>query len=166
MDPTQRMQLDRMIRESKAGDNTQIIREKRHSGRIRRDVGIIEELLAQVPALSDEQVDDVASRRCGFLFANYTDIYNRLRKRQLDTKLLHKFIDALQDVEEGREDQHSASFQVGKILKEIYVDSALKRQAAIDEKDADMQDPPKEPEAVTWREFKLMSPSTVCSRVE
>ena len=156
MDPTQRMQLDRMIRESEAGDNTNLIRERRHSAQIRRDVVVIENLLAQEPPLSDEQVDDQASRRCGFLFANYTDIYNRLRKRQLDSGLLHKFINALQDVEEGREDQHSASFQVGKILKEIYVDSALKRQAAIDQKNSDDAEPQREAEAITWRQFKLM----------
>ncbi len=158
MDPTKRLQLNKMLQETNAVDNTAAIRERRHSAHIRRDIGIIMELLNQEPSLSEEEVDAIASQKCGFLFANYTDIYNRLRKRQIDPELLIKFIDALQDVEEGREDQHSASYAVGKILKELYVDSALRRQKDIDAKASSEESSvrPDSPLALSWKKYKLM----------
>jgi hypothetical protein len=46
-------------------------------------------------------------------------------------------IQILRDIEDGKLDQHEGSFEVGKILKKIYIDSALKRAENLDaEQDA------------------------------
>ena len=50
-----------------------------------------------------------------------------MKKDEIEINLLYKFLDILKKIEEGELDQHEGSFQVGTILKDIYVDSALKK---------------------------------------
>jgi hypothetical protein len=45
-------------------------------------------------------------------------------------------IQILREIEDGKLDQHEGSFEVGKILKSIYVDSALKRSENLDAEQA------------------------------
>ena len=64
-------------------------------------------------------------------------------------------MDVLRQIEDGQLDQHEGSFLVGTILKELYVDSALKKSKKMDdlyEKDKVEQ---KQPEInITWKQFK------------
>jgi len=62
----------------------------------------------------------------------YTDIYNKLLKGELNVVILYAFIAKLRDIEEGRSDQHEASFEIGKLLKKLYIDSALLKAERID----------------------------------
>ena len=41
--------------------------------------------------------------------------------------MLNKFLNVLKQIEDGKIDQHEGSYMVGTILKEIYIDSALKK---------------------------------------
>jgi hypothetical protein len=41
-------------------------------------------------------------------------------------------LDILKKIEDGQLDQHEGSFMVGTILKDIYVDSALKKAEKLD----------------------------------
>ena len=43
------------------------------------------------------------------------------------------FIDKLKEIEDGEVDQHEASVDIGKILKQMYIDSALKREKKFEE---------------------------------
>ena len=47
-----------------------------------------------------------------------------------------QMIRILREIEDGKLDQHEGSFKVGKILKSIYVDSALKRSEKLDAEQA------------------------------
>jgi hypothetical protein len=73
-------------------------------------------------------------KECGFLFTNYTDIYNKVKKDEIDLIMLNKFLDVLKRIEDGELDQHEGSFLVGTILKEMYIDSALKKADKLNEK--------------------------------
>ena len=55
------------------------------------------------------------------------DIYNKIRKDEIDMTILLKFLDVLKKIEDNELDQHEGSFEVGKLLKELYVDSALRK---------------------------------------
>jgi cell division protein YceG involved in septum cleavage len=59
-------------------------------------------------------------------------LFNKLKTGEIDLKLLFKMIQILREIEDGKLDQHEGSFEVGKILKSIYVDSALKRAENLD----------------------------------
>jgi hypothetical protein len=62
-----------------------------------------------------------------FFIQNYTDIYNKVLKNEINLDILNKFLDTLELIENGEVDQHEASVKVGTYLKELYVDSALKK---------------------------------------
>jgi len=124
MNPEQRLQLHEMIRANNTQDNTSLIRQLRHSSRIRADVERIVEL-RQTNPLAD------LTQEASFLYTNYTMIFNRLLKDRLDVSVLYSFLDVLKEIEEGCLDQHEASFKIGTLLKEMYVDPKLEPQAPV-----------------------------------
>ena len=98
--------------------------------------------------------DKMMVSKCNFLWNNYTNIFNRLLKDELNVNILYKFIDKLREIEDGITDQHTASVDIGKILKEMYIDSALRREKKYDENKK--QSKPKERKAVkniSWKKF-------------
>lgn len=151
MDAVQRLKLQEMINENNVADNTQMIRIFKHSDRIRKDVEHMSELHRDY----GDHVDlrERCELECSFLYNSYTDIFNRLMKHELDTSILDKVLTTLKKIEDGQLDQHEASFEVGTLLKKMYVDSAMKRQKkreALDNKDPSK----KKKNCQTWSEFK------------
>ena len=59
-------------------------------------------------------------------------------------------------------DQHEGSFEVGKLLKKLYVDSALRKSNMNDNGTIEIVDtePRNEPVNISWKEFKTMSPTS------
>jgi hypothetical protein len=70
--------------------------------------------------------------RCSFLFNNYTDIFNKVKKDEIDLEILGRLLGVLKMIEDGKAGQHEASVEVGKLLKQIYIDSALKKSEKLD----------------------------------
>lgn len=106
-----------------------------------------------------EKINLECMNECGFLFTYYTEIYNKIKKDEIDINILNKFIDVLRQIEDGELDQHSGSFLVGTILKELYIDSALKKADKLNE-EHDKNKPvkeQKEPVKISWKQFKKMN---------
>ena len=57
-------------------------------------------------------------------------------KNELDLNILLEFVNVLAEVERGDLDQHEASYKVGKVLKEMYIDTAMKREEKMKRKEA------------------------------
>ena len=155
MDPTDRLNLQRMIKENDVEETTDLIRNVKHSNMIRDNVKTLERLRndnADMIVSDPEGFDDMCIFHCGFLFNHYTDIYNKVKKNELDTKILNEFLDVLEKIENGDIDQHEGSFEVGKSLKRLYVDSALRKADKLDEQHKPK--PKKASKAMSWREWK------------
>jgi len=131
MNANQKLKLGEMINANKDTyiDQTELIRELKHSHLFRRDIQTLQNLMA---AESPEDVAIMAITDCSFLCTYYTDLYNKIRKNEMDMKMLFTFIDTLELIENGKLDQNEASMKVGEILKKIYVDSALKKANKLD----------------------------------
>ena len=56
-------------------------------------------------------------------------------------------------IEDGKIDQHEGSYEVGKLLKQIYIDSALKKSEKID-KMYDVKETNIEPVNISWKQWK------------
>lgn len=126
MDDDQRLQLQKMITANNVEDQTGLIRQLKHSHILREEINNL--IMLKAKYLDDlEQLHLNAIAECNFLFTYYTDIYNKVKKDEIDLKILFKFLDVLRDIEDGVLDQHEGSFKVGTLLKEIYVDSALRK---------------------------------------
>ncbi len=135
MDDDQRIHLQKMIDANDTQDHTEVIRRVKHSSQIYLDVTTMIKLKHDYSRLvksNPKQFDAICVSRCAFLFTYYTDLYNKLKSGEIDLNLLYKMIKILREIEDGKLDQHEGSFEVGKILKSIYVDSALKRSENLD----------------------------------
>jgi hypothetical protein len=153
MDENARLQLQKMIQVNNVEDQTELIRQLKHSHILRKD---IETLLALKRSMGsdDESLHLDAMMDCQFLFTYYTDIYNKVRKDEIDLTILFRFLDVLQKIEDGDLDQHEGSFVVGTLLKELYVDSALKRAEKLDKENSFDENEKIEPIPIHWKEFK------------
>ena len=153
MDDNQRLQLQNMIQANNVEDQTGLIRSLKHSSILRTQV--TELVLLKSKYNGDaEKINLEGMNQCNFLFTYYTDIYNKVRKGELDLQMLTKFLDVLKDIEDGKLNQHEGSFQVGSILKEMYVDSALKKAEKLNKLDEPAHDPKKAAVEISWKQFK------------
>jgi hypothetical protein len=153
MNNDDRLNLKRLVSESECDDNTENIRKLKHSELIRKDSKIIQ--IVKTLHSSDGQLVEQCRNRCPFLYNNYTDLFNRLVKDELDINILNRLLDVLKRIEDGLVDQHEGSVAVGTILKEMYVDSALKHSNNI----ADTSTPAvySESKAISWKQYKIMN---------
>ena len=157
-----RLNLQNMVKSYGAEDNTKKIRELKHSRKIKENVEVFINLKRKYKRmyLNDKKgFDKIASSHCNFLWVNYTNIYNRLLKDELDFKILLAFIDKLKEIEDGEVDQHEASVDIGKILKQMYIDSALKREKKFEEEEIKKGNKKKVKERkpvrnISWAKFK------------
>ena len=156
MNDSQRLQLQKMITENNVEDQTSLIRELKHSNVLRENINTLIRL--KVKHMGDaDSLNLEAMTECRFLFTYYTDIYNKIRKDEIDLKILFQFIDVLKKIEGGELDQHTGSFQVGTLLKQMYIDSALKKadklNAENDNKESEYKGAQVE---ISWKQFKII----------
>ena len=160
MDDKTRLQLQKMIDANDVQDQTSLIRKLKHSDLIIRDIRVLQQLKTKYKA-DDPILQEKGVEQCSFLFENYTDIFNRVKKDEIDLSLLNQFLNVLQQIENGSLDQHEASYMVGTILKEIYIDSALKKGEKLDKEHAKEDVPKLEPKVnVSWKEYKMQNSSS------
>ena len=135
----QRLHLQKMMSENNVEDNTNTIKQSKHSGLIATDVNhlvYIKKRYSDLEKSNPEEFDNICVKECSFLFNNYTDIFNKIKKDIIDLNILDYFLKTLKKIEEGEVDQHEGSYLVGELLKKIYVDSALRREKKLDEKNS------------------------------
>jgi len=156
MDDKQRLQLQNMIKANNVEDQTEFIRNLKHSQIIRNDVNTMILLKAKYRG-DDAKIHEECINECSFLFTYYTDIYNKVRKDEIDIHILNKFLDVLKKIEDGLLDQHEGSFLVGSILKELYIDSALRKAEKLDEKEGPKEEPKKPEKNISWKQYKKIA---------
>lgn len=153
MDDKQRLQLQNMIKANNVEDQTELIRNLKHSQILRNEVNNMILIKSKYRGY-DEKIYNECVNECNFLFTYYSDIFNKIRKDEIEFGILNKFLDVLRKIEDGELDQHEGSFMVGSILKELYVDSALKKADKLDEKNEKTQEPKKAEVNISWKQFK------------
>jgi len=145
-------------------DNTDNIQKIKHSSFIREDIIKIEQLKRQNSILYETNKDEfieLCATHCQFLFNNYTDIFNKVCKDLIDLTIMKNLLDVLHFIEIGKLDQQEGSIIVGKILKQLYIDSAVKTADALDrdreneEEVININVP--EPKNISWKDFKKLN---------
>ena len=126
MNHDQKELLNRMIQENDTIDNTGLIRNLKHSAKLRREVAIIQNIKRTTRSTQFTVLDKQArAKGCGFMFQQYPNIYNKLLKGDIQIKILYRFLDELEKIEKGEQNQHEASYKIGTLLKEMYVDKRI-----------------------------------------
>ena len=157
MDENQRLHLQKMIASNNLADQTGLIRELKHSHILRENINNL--IMLKVKWLGDyESLNLEAMVECNFLFTYYTDLYNKIRKDEIDLKILFKFLDVLKNIEDGNINEHEGSFEIGTLLKQIYIDSALKKAEKLNAETGILEPEYKGPQVdISWKEFKRVS---------
>ena len=156
MDDNQRLHLQNMIAANNVEDTTNLIRRLKHSHILRDNVNNLIMLKAKYQN-DPEKIHLEGMSECNFLFTYYTDIYNKIRKDEIDLKILFNAFDVLRDIEDGKIDQHEGAFAFGTLLKKIYVDSALKKAEKLNAQTGVSEPEYKGPQVnISWNQFKKM----------
>ena len=156
MDDRARLQLQKMIKANNVEDQTELIRSLKHSQILKNDVNTL--ILLKAKYRDDpDQLFLESMNECKFLFTYYTDIYNKIKKDEIDLNILNKFLEVLRKIEDGELDQHEGSFAVGTLLKELYIDSAIKKSEKLDKDNEKEVIQHVEPIQISWKTFKKNS---------
>ena len=161
----QRLDLANMIKANDTTDCTEEIRNKKQSVLIRNDVKqmvFLKQKYQRLAKSNPGEFDSICVKQCGILFNNYTDLYNKIKNDNLDLNLLDKFLNILKKIEDGELNQHEGSYLVGKQLKELYVDSALRNQEKLEAKDKHRKVQKKPSNAnsekkISYKDFKILN---------
>ena len=154
-----RLQLQQMIKETNADDQTNLIRELKHSHKLQADINNL--LMLKSKYKTDlVKISEEAAIQCSFLFTYYTDIFNKIKKDEIDLKILNKFLNILRMIEDEEIAQHDGCVMVGTLLKEMYIDSALKKADKLnDTEQQNNQEIERKVEQIkiSWSEYKQFS---------
>jgi len=153
----ERLNLKRLIDNMESEDNTEHIRRVKHSTLIRDDIRKIEQLKQEHDVLrmtNTEAFFNIVQSECRFLYDNYMDIFTRCMKDEIDTKIMHKVLIVLKLIEDGNFDQHEGSVMIGRYLKELYLDSAIKRADNLDKEREGEMVPKLDGKKITWNQYK------------
>ena len=161
MNQIDKLNLERLIKENNVEDCTNEIRAKKHSPLIKADVERMLHLKKTYDANSTSMsLNEMIDMQCSFLFKNYTDIFNKLKKDELNVNTLFEFLTVLKSIEDGELNQHEGAYRVGNLLKKLYIDSALVHAKRLDEKNASEKNTENKdsvlPEAknISWNDYK------------
>lgn len=164
LNPQQKLDLAAMIKANETEDCTEEIRSKKQSVLIRNDVKqmvYLKQKYARLASSNPNEFDAMCVKQCNFLFNNYTDLYNKIKNDNLDLRILERFLDILKKIEDGELNQHEGSYLVGKYLKEMYIDSAIKTKEKNEAKDRRKKVQKKPPgvgeKRISYKDFKLMN---------
>uniref|UniRef100_A0A6C0FAC7 Uncharacterized protein n=1 Tax=viral metagenome TaxID=1070528 RepID=A0A6C0FAC7_9ZZZZ len=157
MNKTESIDLKNLVKEYKYESTTDKIRELKHSKIIREDITKMIELKKKYNRLKEKNLRNMVEKHCSFLYKNYTNIFNKIYKDNIDLNLFNKFLLVLEKIEEGECDQHQASVEVGKVLKEIYIDSAMREGNKLDKKKKKKPVKSRKAKSISWNEFKKMN---------
>jgi hypothetical protein len=160
MNKQESLDLKRLINETQCENNTENIRKLKHSVLIRNDIRNLENLKKTNVSLrksNPDEFNEVCQKECNFLFNNYTDIFNKIIKDEIDLRIMTKLLICLKLIEDGNVDQHEGSVMVGKILKELYIDSAIKRGENLDKEREAERVEPNSGKKMSWKDFKTLN---------
>jgi hypothetical protein len=138
MNQDHREKLNEMLKDNDdAVDNTDYIREQKYSDKIKLDVEklmIFKSKHKELLATNRQEYDAKIKEECSFLFSTFPEVLDKLKEDNIDMKLMFQIIQIYRQIEEGKIDQHEASFMLGTVLKEIYVDTVISKEAQNREK--------------------------------
>ena len=159
MDDKQRLDLSKMLKEYQTEETTDKIRQLKHSKKIKEDVTVMMNLknkYSRMEKNENSRFKDLCTSHCSFLFNNYTNLFNKLFKNELDLNILSQFLHVLSNIEAGTIDQHEGSYMVGQVLKKMYIDSALKHEKNMEGKDK-KKEPKRKAKNISWNEYKKLN---------
>lgn len=160
MNVDEKLNLKKMLAQSQDYvDHTEDIRRLKHSGLLLdglRDIEKLKRANVELREKSPDEFIEMCKHAAPIMYNLYTDLFNKLVKDELNLVIMIKLIRILELIEQGNVDQNEGSVMVGKLLKELYVDSAMRLGEKLD-KANETNEPivEKTPaKSISWKEWK------------
>jgi hypothetical protein len=162
MNADERLNLKKMLSQNKDYvDHTEDIRRLKHSGLLldgMRDIEKLKRANVEMRQNKPDEFIEMCKTVAPLMYNLYTDLFNKLVKDELNLVIMIRLIRILELIEQGQVDQNEGSVMVGKILKELYVDSAVRLGDKLD-KQRDDENPTQqieiaEPKNIRWSAWK------------
>lgn len=119
MNKKERKQLERMVKENNVVDNTNLLRMSKSSKKLKEEL--------------NDMIKNPENENSGlYLKEHYDFLYKQIKEKKVNLDILYKMFESLEKIENGTYDQHEASYEVGLLLKKLYVDKKLKSEKIID----------------------------------
>ena len=157
MNYKEQINLKKLIDESNWQDNTSHIRKYKNSEIINKDLKTMIQLKIDHSKMRINEPNKFASlciSQCSNLYNNFNDIYHKAFKDELNLNLMKQLLDVLARIEDKEIDQQQVSIQVGQLLKEIYIDSALKQKDNLEKKNKSEEKIYLEGKNISWKDYK------------
>lgn len=161
----ERLDLKRLLTSMECDDNTEHIRKMKHSAKIQKDIMELVKFKKEHLSLYEskpERFEMEAKTVADFLYVNYTDIFRKVIRDEINYEIMSKLLYVLKAIEDEKVDQHEGGVLVGKVLKELYLDSAVRHGQNLDKKyeaeaksnveDSQVEAVSEKP--ISWKEFK------------
>ena len=149
MNSEDKLYLKKMIDANNVKDQTQNIQKLKHSSNIIKDIEIMTLLKNKHIAIKDSPpYYEIMKKSCNFLYTNYLDIFNKILYNKLNIDILYQFLEQLKQIEENKTNQHEASYKIGKLLKELYIDTVVNENSS--------STPQRNKKNISWNEFKTL----------
>ena len=159
----ERLNLKKLVNEMECENNTEHIRKTKHSMKIRDDIKkmiVLKQANSVLKESDPATYKSIFQTQCSFLYTNYTDIFNKVLNDEIDLNIMTDLLIVLKSIEDGKVDQHEGSVAVGKILKKLYLDSAVRHGDNLDREHAKNNPAPKqqlEHRNISWKQYKAMN---------
>lgn len=160
MNATERLNLKKMLAQNQDYvDHTEDIRRLKHSGLLldgMRDIEKLKRANKEFRESNPEEFAEMCKSTAPVMYKLYTEIFHKLVKDEINLVIMVKLIRILELIEQGQLDQNEGSVMVGKILKELYVDSAVRTGDNLDKsRQAEKSTEAKpEPKNISWNKWK------------
>ena len=119
MNKQQRAELSELLEKNQVVDNTEMIRQLKHSGIIKQNVGNLLRLMQAFPD-KGEPLHLAAKDQCSFLYTYYQELYQKIVAEELELSVLFRMLRSLEQIENGDMDQHDAAYSTGQYLLQHY----------------------------------------------
>jgi hypothetical protein len=168
MNTSEKLNLKKMLANSNEYvDHTEEIRRVKHSGLLLdglRDIEKLKRANKELREADPAAFEDMCRTTAPLMYDLYRDLFRKLVKDEINLVILVKLIRVLELIEQGQVDQNEGSVMVGKVLKDLYVDSAMREGDRLDkerlekellETGQETQGTKKEPaKNISWRQWK------------
>lgn len=121
---THSLNMDSLMNSGEYIDNTEKIRQLKHSNLINADVEkicLLKQTNPKMRVIEEEKFKQLCVSSCPFLYTNYQVLFNKLVNDELNLKMLAEFLSVLREIESSTIDQYDASVKIGTILRDIYI---------------------------------------------
>jgi hypothetical protein len=138
MNEEQKIELDKLISQNSVVDQTDMIRTLKQSIKIRQEIDTMMKIKTEHAFKGDSNISMVSpmfkkcQEQCPFLYKYYSMLFHKILKDDIDMGTFDKFIEIVEEIEDGKLSQHEGAFKFGTLAKSLYIDDVLSTADMVD----------------------------------